>query len=258
MSSIGRHMTLQRADAAVAAYNEIAPEYYDAVRHPTCANFRIASERIISSWLNRLCTWQTRICEVGAGRSLLLEFLLSRPNGINEQVIITDASATMLQYSQSLAATAAATFMVAPAHQLPFCDHELSLVLASLGDSYNYPEFWLEARRVLMPGGHVIFTTPSHKWASAFRERSDPRVAEFELTGARTVRAPSWIYDVDTQLEMTRSSGFCTVEVDGITIDELNATRISEKLRLPELKTAPILNGYLVALESFSGTNRDH
>ena len=33
----------------MVSYNEIASEYYDAQRHPTCANFREASAQIVDA-----------------------------------------------------------------------------------------------------------------------------------------------------------------------------------------------------------------
>src|SRR5438132_3045781 len=81
------------------SYEEIASEYYDRTRHPTCANFREASARILRVWLRRLSVERGQVCEVGAGDSLLAELLLEagkEPRG----VIISDPSPSMLEFSK--------------------------------------------------------------------------------------------------------------------------------------------------------------
>ena len=67
-----------------------------------------------------------------------------------------------------------ATLVVAASNQLPLADSSVQRVVASLGDPYNEPSFWTESKRVLEPDGLVIFTTPSHEWAFAFRRDPSP------------------------------------------------------------------------------------
>src|SRR5690606_35896916 len=81
------------------SYEALASEYYDAVRHPTCANFREASRLIINSWLDTAWPDSGWVCEVGAGQSLLAELIEERELPF-DRVLITDASPSMLRHSQ--------------------------------------------------------------------------------------------------------------------------------------------------------------
>jgi hypothetical protein len=96
----------------------------------------------------------------------------------------------------------------------------------------------------------VLFTTPSHEWAAAFRRDSDPTAAEFEIADGSRVQAPSLVYEVDDQLDLTRAAGFRTLAVRQVALDELDVPRLSDKLTLRELCAAPILRGYLVQKRS--------
>ena len=81
-------------------YGDLAREYYDSVRHPTCANFREASRRLLISWLSTLALSGAHLLEVGAGASIVSEWL-SRNGRILDRFIVTDLSSKMLQYSHN-------------------------------------------------------------------------------------------------------------------------------------------------------------
>jgi hypothetical protein len=119
------------------------------------------------------------------------------------------------------------------------------LLVASLGDPYNRRDFWQEAFRVLQPSGKVLFTTPSHEWAGAFRKDAHNDLAEFELASGQKVCAPSMILEVDEQLDLMQSAGFRTLAVHEVLRNDLRHTPISPKLMLPELDLAPIVRAYL-------------
>ncbi|SRR5579883_826715 len=232
-------------EAAVVAeaYQTIASEYYDPDRHPTCANFRDASVRGLRPWLRRYCTSDARIVEVGAGKSILLEYL--KESGLRlSQLLVTDSSCSMLNYSQDLA-TDQDQLIVASADHLPALDNSVTAIVASLGDPYNDINFWREAHRILCPNGRVLFTTPSHEWATNFRKDGDPNAAEFKLANGQRIYAPSLILEVDQQIDLMRSAGFQTLAIQEIWLDDIDKGRISPKLTLSELKFAPIVRAYL-------------
>ena len=172
-----------------SSYQDVAAEYYDVHRHPTCANFRQASARLLIPWLDRHCTLDARIAEVGAGMSLVLEYLANHPRVVS-RILISDGSWTMLSYSRTLP-TSHANLVVAAADRLPLRDSNLTVLVASLGDPFNTGEFWREVRRILEPGGVVLFTTPSYEWSSAFRRGTDANSAEFAARG-RPLRLDSF------------------------------------------------------------------
>src|SRR5216683_2735662 len=86
--------------APVASYELVAQEYYDAERHPTCANFREASRLLFRRWLS-LVPNRKLICELGAGKSLLAEILTEALRSL-DTVTLVDESPSMLAYSRAL------------------------------------------------------------------------------------------------------------------------------------------------------------
>lgn len=232
-------------ETCLSSYDDVAVEYYNVVRHPTCANFREASALVIREWLSRLNKPDGRLCEVGAGKSLLAEFqsLVSH----QAELIITDLSLSMLTYSSNFV-NERVRLLLSDARALPFAAGTLDLVVSSLGDPYNVPQFWSEMYRVLRPGKWVFFTTPSYSWASSFRsgENGHNTVAEFELLGRESVLVPSWIHSRFQQVCMIERTGLQVEEYVQVPVSALKRTVISPKL-LPSrgLRTA-VIDGYLV------------
>lgn len=216
-------------------YGDLAREYYDSVRHPTCANFREASRRLLISWLSTLALSGAHLLEVGAGASIVSEWL-SRNGRILDRFIVTDLSSKMLQYSHNHVIDQR---IVCDAQKLPFIDGSFDVVVASLGDPYNTTPFWSEAVRVLRRGGYLLFTSPSFEWASQYRGMSD--VAEFVLSDGTQVGVPSYVNSEKQQLGMMSACGLTVIETAGFKDSELSETPRSSKLR-----RGRIVDGYLV------------
>ncbi len=239
------------------SYQEIASEYYNALRHPTCANFREASARIISRWLEKLETDEMQICEVGAGNSLLAE-LLKASNKNYKKLFITDASPAMLSYSGQWASEKN-ILQLSDATDLSLPAESLDLLVASLGDPYNTPEFWEEVYRVLRMGGIAIFTTPSYKWAVSFRVKFNEEVssADFELADGRKVSVPSYIYSPENQIELVEKNRLSVLDYTGAPLSEISSEIISPKLLIDNLdeNKDSIVEGYLVTKKPAARTN---
>src|SRR5580658_7644900 len=90
-------LKVQPAIPKPSSYEDVAAEYYDSERHPTCANFRGASRLLLRTWL--VGKRNTRLCEIGAGKSVVAEILsdLGYPLG---HVTLVDDSPSMLGYSK--------------------------------------------------------------------------------------------------------------------------------------------------------------
>src|SRR5947207_2274412 len=80
------------------SYDDVAAEYYDPVRHPTCANFREASDYLLDQWWAEYQIGESAIFEVGPGRSAAAEQMLKRGAHLN-QLTLVDSSSAMLAYS---------------------------------------------------------------------------------------------------------------------------------------------------------------
>ncbi len=238
---------MTKADAGnTSAYEALAPEYYDAIRHPTCANFRYASKQIIKPWIEKLVDYRP-ICEVGAGMSVAAELLLEAGESIAD-LFLTDSVQSMLEYSLNWK-IAQDHISVAEASELPFAASSFSLCISSLGDPYNTEEMWAELARVLRDDGYAIFTTPSFEWASIYRglTGSGDRAAEFYLSDGRTIFAPSIIYDQNCQTKLIGSGPLMeVVDFQVMTYSQLPARNVSPKLLVAREGNLPIVVGYLI------------
>jgi SAM-dependent methyltransferase len=238
---------IEEVDAPLARYDVLAEEYYDERRHPTCANFREASARILESWLERFPIDQDGLSfEVGAGDSLLAELLARRGSRL-QGLIATDQSPSMLRHSEKWKGTGL-QLLVSEADELPLADGSLNLLVSSLGDPYNTPAFWREASRALRPGGRVLFTTPSHEWATSYRagQAQEATTAEFVLSDGRTVLVPSWVYSTAEQVRLIKCNDLAVVEIVHVSRSSLVAKRLSPKLLVGNGHDLSIVSGYFV------------
>jgi SAM-dependent methyltransferase len=234
-------------ETALGFYDDVATEYYDPVRHPTCANFREASLIILKKWFAEITHKLAVVCEVGVGMSAVAE-LLSGNHPARDQLILIDSSPTMLRYSRS-SVSKTTHLVLGDATKLPIANNEIDLLVASLGDPYNVPDFWYEAGRVLKPGRTVLFTTPAFAWADAFRilSAADPESAEFELVDGGRVCVPSWVYPAAAQRQMIEDADLTLLQRVSVRISELSRGPLSPKLLIDRGPDAEIVEGYLAA-----------
>ena len=217
--------------------------YYNKIRHPTCVNFRDSSKRLIESWIRGLAI-AGPICEVGCGSSLAAESLSDIGYPL-DRLLLTDSSLSMLSFSEQWG-SAGANLLLANASELPFADNSIQVCIASLGDPYNSPLFWREMARIIKPLGCVLFTTPSHDWASRYRSSQARSVAEFVLADGRDLWVPSEISAVPGQISLIQESGRLHVEsVQSVTYSQVPSSYISDKLSVVKEGDLPVVTGYL-------------
>jgi SAM-dependent methyltransferase len=226
------------------AYESLAAEYYNGRLHPTCANFREGSKAVLNWWLAHLAPAELVFCEVGAGKSLLAELLSPRLKRL-DNVFLLDRSPSMLEYSRRWAELGA-HLLVADALHIPLASDSVDVIVASLGDPYNLGDFWVEARRLLKPGGMVFFTTPSYDWARAFRDQpsAGANVAEFEVSGTRRVLVESYILPINDQATLLRRSLLAIEETVQVPMSALKETPLSLKLLPHRGPGASVVTGY--------------
>jgi ubiquinone/menaquinone biosynthesis C-methylase UbiE len=230
-------------------FDAVAAEYYDATRHPTCANFRAASQILLTRW-SSVFEGYPEICEVGAGKSLVAESLSTKQPRL-ENLMLTDESVTMLNYSKPFVIRGA-RLNVARAENLPVRPRSIDVLVSCLGDPYNGFRFWREVARVLSPKGRVLFTSPSYEWALAYRGQSNntvPGFAEFELVDGTRMELPSYILSQDQQIRLLRECGIAVIERLTVRADELGDQFLSRKLLIPGNSGLPVVWGCLAALE---------
>jgi SAM-dependent methyltransferase len=229
-----------RREARASSYAQIAPEYYNAERHPTCANFRAASALFVRRALRQL-EMGRNVVDVGAGCSLAAELLIEM-NRSMANLVLLDGSIEMLAHSVQFMGFGARG-IVGDARRLPFGSATTSLVIVSLGDPFNTEMFWNETARCLRPGGACVFTTPSYEWACSFRRSSRHEregYALFELINGQSVYVPSIVHSPPQQAGIIERSGLAVTETMTIS-GALVPPPYSKKLS-PELG---IVTGYI-------------
>jgi SAM-dependent methyltransferase len=199
--------SLRRRYPTLSNYEALGGEYYDARRHPACAEFRLASKALIDELLP--ASLEGALLETGAGDSLFAELLHERGHTL-EQLIISDAYPAMLTHSQRWCDLGAMT-LLAPADALPLADASIEFVVAALADPYNHPSFWREAARVLELGGQMLFTTPTYDWTMAFR--AGEHAATLALGDDLHVVVPSVVLPEAEQRQMIEGVGLTVLAV---------------------------------------------
>jgi SAM-dependent methyltransferase len=186
-------------------------------------------------------------CEIGPGNSLWAEIMPEimplHPAPLH-RLILLDSSSAMLEHSKSVGAA----MVIADAIQLPLHAESIETLVALVGDSYNLKPFWREAERVLKPGGSMVFTVPSFKWASAFRasSASGSSWAEFQVVNGRQVLVPSFILDEDDQHLLIEPRGLVVKKIEQVKLSALDGMHISPKLSQCLSSDDPVVTGYYV------------
>ncbi len=224
-------------------YDAVAAEYYDADRHPTCRNFREASERLIAMLLADDRLDGLTLADVGAGDSVLAALLVRRGVSLDKLTLV-DESSSMLGHSKEWIDRGAG-FSISSADNLPFDDASVDVLIASLGDPFNETGFWQEVGRVLAPEGRFIFTTPSSEWARAYRSLEGLGMASavFELTTGSMSSLPSLILDSEDQKALIAKANLAVSEIAGMTAASLTPP-LSPKLCLTDGADFPIVTAY--------------
>ena len=235
---------MNKPDLRVSTYEDVAAEYYDPVRHPTCANFSELSNAFLHPRICKYAAAGANIIEVGAGRSTVAPILRTHNVPVTSLTLL-DQSARMLAYSRDWA-DKGARLIVGDACRTQLPERSFRLIVSALGDPYNCPAFWREVACLLEPGGVCLFTSPAPEWATRFRSPEAQSHAEFVITDGRTVLVPSKILAREQQGSMIAGAGLHSVEDEGLSAERLSGPP-SPKLLLDETTTRlPIVRGFTV------------
>jgi len=230
-----------RIDFTAQGYERLANEYYDPMRHPTCANFREGSRIVLGGWLGALSLDRLTFADVGCGRSILAELVETRLPDLG-RIRLIDSSPTMLAFS-GLWAKRGAQLILSDATSLALPAQSIDVLISSLGDPYNSEAFWSEAARVVRGAGLVLYTTPSYEWAKAFRvDGAMLSLAQFELADGSHVSVPSYVLPPAEQIELVGQHSFVVDKISEVPISALRDRPISPKL-LPN-RGLNVVTGY--------------
>ncbi len=100
-----------------------------------------------------------RVLEIAAGTGVLTRKLAA--NLPDNSIVATDLNAPMLAHAQAIGTARPVEWRVADALALPFADASFDLVVCQFGAMFfpDRPRAFAEARRVLRPGGTLLFNT---------------------------------------------------------------------------------------------------
>jgi SAM-dependent methyltransferase len=228
----------------LSTYNDIADEYYDAVRHPTCANFFELSAGFLVPRIQKYAPAAKTILEVGAGRSLVAPIMAAK-NFPLSHVTLLDQSPRMLEHSREWEPRGA-TLLVADATSTRLPPASFQLIVSSLGDPYNDANFWHEVNRLLDTRGVCLFTTPSREWSERFRAGSNRRAAEFTLANGAMVSVRSDIPSIAGQREMIDSAGLHLEEMQALDATSLSGPLSSKLLFDGQTSSLPVVRGFVI------------
>ena len=231
----------------VSDYGAVADEYYDSSAHPTCAHFRVLSQRYVSLVVTRLARRFSCCLEVGAGRSILAE--MRAAGGLTTAcLVVSDIEQKMLDASRDHSEHVD-EFLLLDARDVPAAQglrDRFDLVVASMADPYDDDQFWRSLSVLVTAGGSVIMTTPSHEWADQFRasEPGDSRsLARFETENGR-VWLPSMVRTVDDEIALIERNGFRVVESEPLYLAQGPGVPSAPKLRSTAELGMPVCVGY--------------
>lgn len=226
--------------AITGTYSSLSAEYYDAKRHPTCANFRELSIIFLDWVLKRFVKPEMSVLEVGAGKSVVAPILLS--NRIAASLLLADSSPEMLSYSRDWVSENI-KLVLADARSTKLRSASVDFLVAALADPYNDAEFWTEVARILRHNGMCAITLPAYEWASSFRSGEEKNLARFELVNGEVVDVPSYVYPLAAQLELIGPERFQLVELVSFTnlaiTNDLSPKLVSDAV-------SPVLTGLVL------------
>jgi SAM-dependent methyltransferase len=229
----------------MAAYTSLAAEYYDETQHPTCANFEELSRLFLEPQLTTVIPKANQGVELGAGRSIVAPLWknLSQPTA---QLVLVDNSPAMLEYSREWLSNRV-TAIIADARETRLPDRSADIIVSSLGDPYNTPEFWFEIERLLSIDGICLFTTPSVEWARLFRPRGETEKAEFKLRDGSVMCVPSLVHSREDQQRLIESAGLRIIREMVFGVNYIRGQVSPKILQVIRQQDVPAMRGYRIA-----------
>jgi len=184
------------------AYGMLASEYYLYDRHPTCGNFDVLQDSILSSFKPHVEREGTFV-EVGCGRGRL-DKLVGLKNAV-----LTDISESMLLLAQRRTKQAVRCERM-NVFRPQFVSGSIQGVFAFLADGYNHPTFFQRTLDMLAVEGCLVLTLPNHVWARTLRAGLRMNVDEtaFIHRTGQVISAPSITRELNAQREILTEAGF--------------------------------------------------
>jgi trans-aconitate methyltransferase len=197
VKSLGQNELKSTRIPNATAYDKVALEYYDEIRHPTCADLREAS-RLFFARLFEKEDPSGRLADIGCGRSLVAEFKKS-------ELVLVDSSTQMLDQNNFEIKR-----RVIDVEFESFGESEFDWIFAVLADPYNSISSWNNIFKALKVSGTCVFIVPSFVWSQKFRLRDSGEregFARFIIAGGEDVFLRSVIVSSQEQEQLIIRAG---------------------------------------------------
>ncbi len=199
-------MPQEPASARNASFTGSIPEIYD--RHLGPLLFRDYAADLAGRVRWPVAAGQ--VLEVAAGTGILTEHLLSR---MPPQVALTatDLNPPMLAVAERRLAGRPVTWQVVDATALPFADQSVDAVVCQFGVMFfpDKPQALREARRVLRPGGQLLFSVWGSWDENGFARMVNDTIAGFfPADPPGFYRVPFSLADPETLRALVLEAGF--------------------------------------------------
>ncbi|SDC86951.1 Ubiquinone/menaquinone biosynthesis C-methylase UbiE [Cupriavidus sp. YR651] len=152
-----------------------------------------------------------QVLEIAAGTGVVTRMLArALPDGT--AIVATDLNPPMLDRAKAVGTSRPVTWQQADAQQLPFGDARFDLVICQFGAMFfpDKPKAFAEARRVLMPGGTLLFNVWDRIEDNAFAHTVTLTLANLfpDNPPAFLSRTPHGYHDRATVESDLRAGGF--------------------------------------------------
>ncbi|HXW09111.1 MAG TPA: methyltransferase domain-containing protein [Steroidobacteraceae bacterium] len=152
-----------------------------------------------------------RVLELAAGTGVLTRHL-ARVLDPRASLVATDLNPQMIEQAKQRGTDRAVDWQVADALSLPFEDGSFDLVVCQFGAMFfpDKGQAWMEARRVLRPGGRLVFNVWDRIERNGFDDTVQRAVAALYERDPPSfmARVPHGYYDEDTIRADLRRGGF--------------------------------------------------
>lgn len=161
-----------------------------------------------------------RVLETAAGTGIVTRALLrSLPDSVN--IVATDLNQPMLDHAAAQTSSSQVTWQKVDAQALPFADHTFDAVVCQFGVMFfpDKEKAYREARRVLKPGGRLIFNVWDRIEHNEFADAVTVAMADVfpDDPPLFLARTPHGYHDKQTILDQVRNAGFAEISFDTVT-----------------------------------------
>jgi SAM-dependent methyltransferase len=201
-------------------YEKIA-EYFTEERRITTRNFHELSATFFVSLFSDLINPSTKVLEIGPGHGWLYKTV----SPVCGSYTCLDISVSMSKINPRIdKATSSVRCINSPSEIY-------DLVVASLADSYFYPEAICEIGRVLKRNGYFAFSIPAFEWATALRRgSSDIDKTTFILNSGENAKVYSFTFPDKKLVELLDKAGFDSLKIHSLTGAGLSGNEISDAI----------------------------